>query len=119
VITSGAIIITTGSFIAMCIGRTMSLIVAACAAAQLLPPPIPPTLSTVLATLGIALGALIFLMIGDFLAFYLAVLANIPHDPGGAEQANKLQKNVLELFDRATKTLQSILTSTGALPPKN
>jgi hypothetical protein len=115
VIASGAMIITTGSLMAMWGGRVASTIVFLSGTAQLWPP--PPGAPAVLVALGVYLAAMVMLIIGEFIAFYLAVLDQLPKDIKGVAEAKKVQSQAIEMITKAATGARDIIRTTGGVSP--
>jgi hypothetical protein len=107
---------TTGSLMAMWAGRLMCAIVFLSGTVQLLPPPTKPTTGAVLAAIGIYLAAMVFLTIGEFIAFYLAVLATLPTNITGVSQAQTVQAQIFDLISKAATSFKNIFPGGGDPP---
>jgi hypothetical protein len=92
--------IPSGALMAAWFGRLGSAIIFVANTATLWPPP-PPTITAELAALPVYLGAIVILTIGEFIAFYLAVLDHLPRDKEGVADAGKIQDQAIRLAKKA------------------
>jgi len=92
-------------------GRIASGIVFFSGATLLWPP--PPQAQNIPYALGIFLGAMVPLTIGEFIAFYLLVLNTIPKDVKGVVVAKKLQREAIAGIGDAAATIKKIVQATG------